>query len=305
MACGRKNKKYNDYKVKDQKIIKGGKKKSGSCTYTISCCKSGSSSSGCGKSSCFSSSSGCCPYSSSSCSSSRCSSSSSTCTISCCSSSSSSSRCGKSSCFSSTSYCQCSSPSCISSRCSSSSSGCCTYTCSGSSSSSSSQCGPVKKRRCSSSRQCGPIKKKRCSSSRQCGPVKRGKKGCSNKQCGPVKRGKGCRAEGSKKKVLGKRFVVSVEQHKDGYVYAMDGVYAKTLNLRQGHTYEFDVKGKHGCAFYFSTNAVGGDINTCLPGTHAVASGKTRLYVTKDTPKYFYYGDKNNKFMGGLIKIYQ
>ncbi len=114
------------------------------------------------------------------------------------------------------------------------------------------------------------------------------------------------------KKVKGRQFAVNV-CHKidhpyaitrDSKVYSVNNAKAKTLHLIRGHTYMFNIVSDTGYEFYFTDSPVGGEKYASLPGCKSTSSGPLLLEVTDHLPEYFYYQDRNHKYMGGLVLVH-
>lgn len=56
--------------------------------------------------------------------------------------------------------------------------------------------------------------------------------------------------------------------------------------------------------FYFTSSPVGGEHRASLPNCRSITDGPLFLEITKDMPDYFYYQDRNHKYMGGLVLVH-
>jgi len=99
---------------------------------------------------------------------------------------------------------------------------------------------------------------------------------------------------------------------RESKVYSVDGVKAKTLHVVRGHKYMFHVNqnanktGNYNHKLYFTESPIGGEseIHKNTLNAKSVCNGPLMLDVTYDLPDYFYYQDRNQKYMGGLIVVH-
>lgn len=95
-------------------------------------------------------------------------------------------------------------------------------------------------------------------------------------------------------------------------VYSVDNIKAKTLHVIRGHKYMFNINqlpnpsGKYDFELYFTESPIGGERknNSKLLNTKSVKVGPVMLDIHSDIPDYFYYQDRKNKYMGGLILVH-
>jgi hypothetical protein len=96
--------------------------------------------------------------------------------------------------------------------------------------------------------------------------------------------------------------------------FAVNGVRGKTLFLRRGNTYYFEIKqksdNKNGAQhLYFTTDPMGGGKSgaydpTPMEGSpEPTANGVVCYKVTSNTPKLFYYQSRSSPMLGGTIVV--
>lgn len=124
----------------------------------------------------------------------------------------------------------------------------------------------------------------------------------------------------ARRQLKGKMFLVDITRKNDhpytpdreSKVYSVDGVKAKTLHVVRGHKYMFHITqhadeiGRYNHELYFTESPIGGEGKTHnnTLNTKSVCDGPLMLDVTHNLPDYFYYQDRNRKYMGGLIVVH-
>lgn len=117
----------------------------------------------------------------------------------------------------------------------------------------------------------------------------------------------------------GRQFTVSIQRKNDhpytldcdSKVYGVNNSKARTLHLIRGHKYMFNVMqdpnryGDYDHEFCFTPSSIGGaGSKKSQWGCKSTCTGPLLLEVTDDMPDYFYYQDRNHKYMGGLIIVH-
>jgi hypothetical protein len=92
---------------------------------------------------------------------------------------------------------------------------------------------------------------------------------------------------------------------------AINGKVGAVIHLNRGRKYYFSVSQNWtegtmpAHLFALTTSPAGGSNSRLIPGSfQPVAKGTVCFEVTNKTPKYFFYQDLNNMFLGGLVIVH-